>query len=241
MNTEPNILHNSNISLRTIAITTGIGLLIMAILALIAHMNIFPSLIVTGDSQSTANNINSSIGLFRLGIFFFILVAILDIFAAWGLYVLLKLINNYISLLIAWFRVAYAVILIVSLNNLFKVLQLLHGSDIPKVFETKQIYAQVMLSYNSFHSGWELGMLLFSIHLVGLGLLMIAAKYIPKFLGILIVIAGIGYLIDSVGKILSFNYKYEIALYTCIGEVLLIFWLLWKGIKGFKDIDEKTA
>ncbi len=237
MNTDQEYLDNMKVSLGKMAIITGIGLLLMAIIAPIANFNIFPRLIVTSDPEATANNIISSIGLFRLGILCFLIVAILDIIVAWGLYILLKPINKNISLLIAWFRIVYAAILIFSLNNLFNVLQLLNGSDILKVFQTEQLYAQVMILYNSFNSGWELGMIVFSIHLVGLGFLMIKAKYIPKLIAILIIIAGFGYLIDGIGKTLSSNYNIEIAMFTFAGEVVIILWLFWKGIKGFNHID----
>ena len=121
-----------------------------------------------------------------------------------------------------------------GLNNLLNILQLLNGSEFLKVFETKQIHTQVLVLYNSFLSGWDLGLILFSIHLIILGFIMIRANYIPKIFGILITISGFGYLIDGIGKILISDYTYEVALFTFAGEVLLIFLLFWKGIKGFK-------
>ncbi|MGB7876995.1 MAG: DUF4386 domain-containing protein, partial [Anaerolineales bacterium] len=68
--------------------------------------------------------------------------------------------------------------------------------------------------------------------------LVFKSGYIPKILGILVIVAGLGYLIDNIGKLLSPNYNVTIAMFTFIGEVLLIFWLLWRGIKGF---DKKLA
>lgn len=223
----------TDISLRLSAIVAGLGLLIMAILAPIANFGVLQKLIVSGDATNTANKIIASAGLFRIGIFVFLIVAILDLVVAWALYVLLKPINESLSLLAAWFRIVYAAIFVSALNNLLIVLQLLNGSDYLKAFETNQLHAQVMLSLNAFTDGWNIGLAIFGLHLLVLGYLVFKSGYLPKFLGILVVIAGLGYLIDNLGKLLSPNYNVTIAMFTFIGEVLLIFWLLWRGIKGF--------
>ena len=236
MNTEPNNNLATETSLRKIAVITGIGLLIMAVLAPIVHMNIFPSIIITGDAQTTAINLKDSLFFFRIGILFFLIVAILDIIVAWGLYILVKPANKNISLLAAWFRILYAAILVVSLNNLLNIFQFTDNSIFLNVFDQNQANTQILYLFNSFQSLWDFSMILFSIHLLILGALMLMAKYIPKFLSILLIIAGIGYLIDGVGNILFVNYNFQIAMFTFIGEVIMIFWLFWKGIKGFKNI-----
>jgi hypothetical protein len=165
-------------------------------------------------------------------------VAILDVVVAWALYFFLKPVNKSLSLLAAWFRIVYAAIFVSALNNLLMVLQLLNGSDYLNAFETNQLYAQVMVSLNAFTDGWNMGLAIFGLHLFVIGYLVFKSGYLPKFLGILVVIAGLGYLIDNVGKLLSPNYNLSIAIFTFIGEVVLIFWLLWRGIKGFAKESE---
>jgi len=240
MNSKVNNSKFADISLRTSAIVAGLGLLFMAILAPIANFGVIEKLIVPGDAASTANNIMASAGLFRIGIVIFLIVAILDVVVAWALYILLKSVNKSLSLLAAWFRVVYAAILAFALSNLLIVLQLLSGSDYLKAFETNQLYAQVMLFLNGFTDGWDLGLLIFGLHLMVLGYLAFKSGYIPKILGILVIVAGLGYTIDSGGKFLSPNYTLSLSTFTFIGEVLLIFWLLWRGIKGFaKELEQK--
>jgi hypothetical protein len=230
------IKENSNpveMALRKASITAGIGLLLMAILAPIANFSALQNLIVHGDYAATFSKITASVGLFRLAICFFLIVSILDIVVAWALYDLFKLVNKRLSLLSAWFRIVYAAIFAFSLNNLFHVLQLLSGADYLKAFEANQLKAQVMLNLEMFQSGWNTGMVIFGLHLLVLGYLVFKSKYFPKFLGILVIVAGIGYLIDSLGKLFLPDYKMTIAMFTFIGELLLMFWLFWKGIKGF--------
>ena len=219
----------ADISLQQAAVIAGIGLLIMAILAPIANFSILQGLIVPDDAAKTVSNINNSEGLFRIAICLFLIVVLLDIIVAWALYVFLKPVNKSLSLLTAWFRVVYATMLAVVLIYLIHVLQLLSRADYLAVFETDQLQAQVMLSLNNFTLGWEFGMIIFGFHLLVLGYLVFKAGYVRNVLGILLVLASIGYVIDGFGKLLSSHYNMSIAMFTFIGEVILIFWLLIKG------------
>ncbi|HJQ14605.1 MAG TPA: DUF4386 domain-containing protein [Anaerolineales bacterium] len=242
MNSDINASRFAEISLRKAAIVAGLGLLIMAILAPIANFGVLQKLIVPGDATITASNIMASARLFRIGILCFLIVAILDVIVAWGLYVLLKPVNTSLSLLAAWFRVVYAAIFAVALGNLFTVVQILSEDAYLKAFETNQVYAQVMLSLDAFKNAWDLGLVLFGIHLLVLGYLAFQSGYVPRFLGILVVIAGLGYLTDGFGKFLSPNYSVTISMFTFIGEALLTFWLLWRGYKGFdKELTSKES
>jgi len=221
----------TEISLKKAAIIAGIGLLIMAILAPIANFSILHGLVVVGDAAKTTNNIIASDGLFRIGICFFFIVAILDIIVAWALYVFLKQVNKNLSFLTALFRTVYATMLSVDLFYLIYVLQLLSGADYLSVFTTNQIQAQVMLSINTFNHCWEFGLIIFGFHLLLLGYLIFKAGYMRRILGILIVLTALGYLTDGFGKLLSLDYRISIATFTFVGEVVLIFWLLIKGRK----------
>jgi hypothetical protein len=141
----------------------------------------------------------------------------------------------------AWFRVVYAAILAIVLLNFVIALQLLSGADYLTVFETGQLQAQMMLFLNAFDYGWQIGLAIFGLHLLLLGYLVYkSGGYIPKILGVLLVIASFGYLIDSSGKLLSPTYDANIALFTFIGEVLLPFWLLIKGARMPDQSKEKA-
>lgn len=229
MNTNSN--QHGQISLKNSAITAGIGLLIMAIIAPIANFTIIQGLIDPSDVAKTVSNITSSNGLFRLGIGLFMIVALLDIIVAWALYVYLIPINKHLSLLTAWLRLAYAAILVVVLINLINVLHLLNGAGYLNEFSTGQLNTQVMLSIDNFTHGWEFGLIIFGFHLLLLGYLILKAGFMRYILGILLILAALGYLIDGFGKLLLSDYNLSISMFTFIGEVVLIFWLLIKGIK----------
>jgi hypothetical protein len=222
-----------DVSPRTAALIAGLGLLLMAILAPFANFYVLERLVVAGDAKDTTENIMASSELFRIGIGCFLIVAVLDVLVAWALHILLEPVSRNLSLLAAWFRLLYAAVFVLALSPLLGVLQLLSASEF-KTPETSQLQAQVMLSVEAFRSGWDLGLVLFGFHLLVLGYVVFKSGFIPKWLGVLIGIAALGYLADSFGKLLVPDDNIRLAMYTFIGEVVLIFWLLWKGITGFE-------
>ena len=76
---------------------------------------------------------------------------------------------------------------------------------------------------------WQVGLGLFGCHLLLLGYLVIRSSYVPTWLGVLLVAAGSGYVIDSFGTILVRDYSVNVAAFTFVGEALLMLWLLVRG------------
>ncbi len=92
----------NNISLRRAALIAGLGLFIMVIAAPFAELYVYPKLIVAGNAAETAKNIISNKALFISCIFGYLVTFICDVLVAWALYVLLKPVNENLSLLTAW-------------------------------------------------------------------------------------------------------------------------------------------
>jgi hypothetical protein len=225
----------ADISLRHAALASGLGLLLLAILAAIINFGVLQKVIVAGDAQTTAQNIKAAQGLFRVAIGGFFAVAILDVVVAWGLYFVFQSVNRSLSLLAALFRVVYATMLAIAVNNLLSALQVVGGADFLKAFGTDQLQSQMMVLLGAFQSGWDLALIVFGLHLFVLGILVFrSGKTGLRVLGILVIAAGLGYLVDGCGKVLLPNYSLTIAMYTFIGEPLLMLWLLWKASRGFR-------
>ncbi|AKB28901.1 hypothetical protein MSSIT_2182 [Methanosarcina siciliae T4/M] len=236
--------HTADISLRQAAIVAGFGYIIIFLLGIIANFFVLQNLIVPEDAAATVNNIMVNEWQFRLGILGFIIMVIFDVVVAWALYILLKPVNRSLSLLTAWFRLVNATIFGIALYNLFSVLQLLGGAGYLTVFETGQMQAQVMLFLSAFNYTWLIGLIFFGFHLFFLGYLILRSGYIPGILGVLLMIASLGYLIDSFANFLLPSYTdYEtifmliVFVPGVIGELSLTLWLLLKGTK----LTEKVA
>jgi hypothetical protein len=97
------------------------------------------------------------------------------------------------------------------------------------VFDPDQLSFQVKLSINAFRSGWYFGILFFGIHLELLGYLVFRSNYIPKILGILLIIAGLGYLSNALKPFLFPNINLDFAKFTFFGELIFMFWLIIRG------------
>jgi hypothetical protein len=223
---------------RRIALVAGLGLLVMALLAPFAVFGVLDPLVVSGDATATFDNLVASEGLFRGGIAAFLVVIMLDVVVAWALYVLLRPVNRTIALLTAWLRLAFAAVFASVLVNLLDAAELVAGAE-QSTLQPEQLHAQVMSSIASFDNGWvAIALAIFGLHLFGLGYLLFKSADFPKFLGVLVIVAGGGYLVDSFGTILVAEYSLNIGAFTFVGEALLILWLFWRAIKGFPSGSE---
>lgn len=218
-------------SLRNAAITAGAGLLLMTVAAIFATF-VYNDVLVSGDAASTANNILANELQFRLATISFLLVIVLDVIVAWGLYVFLRPVNRHLSLLAAWFRMVYATVFLTAILNLGNVLHLLNSTDTLTVLDTGQLQAQALLALNRFDDGWAFALSIFSLHLILVGYLIFKAVSLPKILGALLVIAGIGYMFDSITGFLFPNFGVTIGQFTFVGELALALWLVMKGARA---------
>lgn len=216
-------------SVQRASVIAGSGLLLMAVLAAFTEFVVLEEFVTQGSATQTATDILSSERMFHFGIVSLFVVAVLDVVVAWALFTVFEPVSRSLSLLAAWFRVVYAGVLLVAISELMGALHLLNNADSITVLSTAQVHAQVLLDINAFYDIRYAGLILFGLHLLVLGYLAYRADYATTFLGALLAIAGLGYVIDSVGPVLSPGYSVELVMFVFIGEVVLIFWLLIKG------------
>jgi Domain of unknown function (DUF4386) len=216
-------------AIRRSALVAGIGLLVMAVLAGAANFGAIEGLITKGDATRTAQDIMAHASLFRLGIAAFVAVVILDIVVAWALLTFFEPVDKGLATLAAWMRIAYAAIFAVAISQLVGVLPLLSNENSVTALGIDQRRTEALMKIQSYQDIWHIGLVLFGLHLVLIGYLACRSSYVPRVLGVLLVIAGLGYLVDSFGGVLVANYSISVAGFTFIGEVLLMVWLLLKG------------
>ena len=208
-------------ALRSASTTAGIALLLVALLGGFGYLFVVDRLLVMDDAVRTAANIAASETLFRLAIASLLVTAVLDVVVAWALFKVFEPVSSGLSTLAATFRVAYAGIFVVAIAQLTGVLRLLPQAE--------ELSTQVLSGIHAFEDIYSAGLVLFGFHLMLLGLLVWRAAYAPTLLGILLALAGLGYAVDSFGVVLFAGYALEVATFTFVGEVLLIFWLLLRG------------
>ncbi len=162
-------------------------------------------------------------------------------------YVLFKPVSNALALLAAFFRLAQAAILGLNLLNLFFVLQLLSGADYLTAIGADQLHAQALLYLNAHSTGYSLGLVFFGLDCLVLGYLIFKSGYVPRILGVLLVFAGLGYLVDSFASFLLPDYADYEAIFALvvfapaiIAELSLCLWLLLKGVNVQKWYDSSA-
>jgi hypothetical protein len=180
----------------------AIALLVMAILAPIGLMRLQASASVASVTQ---------------GIYLFGAVALFDLVAAWGLQKIFQ--GNQKSLAAAqfWLRIIYAVGLCVLL--------VLYLSEIQNANSQSGLAA----TYRSFDTKWVAWLGIFGMHLIVLGIAIWRSGFLSKIIGALVILSGVGYMIDALIKLISPQTQFAISQFTFIGEALLIFWLPISG------------
>ena len=219
-------------SVKTFARITGVLILIVAVIAPFSMLYLPSTLIVPGDATTTANNIMASESLFRLGIAFDAVVFLIEIVLSVLLYLLIRPVSKTLSLVVAFSRLAMTIIQGINLLNSLFALLLLSGAGYLTVFEPAQLNALVLLFLNAHQSVVLIWGLSFGLHLFVLGYLVYRSGYIPKIVGVFLVVASLCYLTQSFGKILLPNYE---EIFTLVGtlsivEIALPLWLLIKGV-----------
>jgi len=106
---------------------------------------------------------------------------------------------------------------------------LLGNADYLHTFTPDQLHTQALLKITDFHDIWTVGLIFFGTHLLLVGYLTHRSGFAPKLLGLLVAVAGVGYLVDGFAALLFADYAVSVGAFTFVGEFLLMLWLLIKG------------
>lgn len=211
----------------------GLSYLLIIGLGLIGQLFIRDTLIVWGDGALTASNILQAETIWRLGITGDVLMHALDIPVMIILYLLLKQVHKPLALISVAFNLAQTAVLVANKLVLLVPLILMNSAGYVAAFNIEQIHAQVMLLAHLHDYGFALGLIFFGFACIGYGLLMFKSNYLPKFIGVLMMIAGASYLINSLTLLLAPSFSgvvFPILVLSFIGELTFALWLIFKGV-----------
>ena len=196
-------------------------------------MGYVPSkLMVHGNAAATAGNIAASEMLFRLGIAGELIGQAAFIFVALALYDLLKGVSRrHASLMVILIVVSIPIALVNELNSI-AALVLVRGAEFLAVFEKPQRDALAMLFLTLHHHGFVVAEIFWGLWLFPLGLLVYRSRFLPRFLGVWLALAGIAWVLLSLTGILMPQYQNKVDTYSqpaFIGEIVFMLWLAIKG------------
>ena len=213
----------------------GLLYLLMGITGAFGIMYVPANIIVVGDATATANNIAESELLFRLSMISNLISQAIFVFLVLSLNRLLKEVNpKYAKLMVSFVTVSVPISFL-NILNLVAADILVSGADYLSVFDTNQLNAFALLFLNLYEHGIYIVGIFWGLWLYPFGMLIIKSIFIPKIIGIFLVIGCFAYLTDSFISLMYPEYKEIVSLIImlplALGEFSIIFWLLIKGVR----------
>jgi hypothetical protein len=192
-------------------------------------------LVVFGDAATTARNIMASEWQFRIGITGDLVSAVFFLLAAWALYALLKPVNKDFALLFLLLNLGGVAIYSINLLNQFAAVLLLSGADSLKVFQADQLQALALFFLTLHKNGYWIAQIFFGAWLFPLGYLVFKSGFLPRVLGIVLMVSCVTWTTTSLLYFLSVP-GFDAITYVSyplgfIAEFGLTLWLLIRGAK----------
>ena len=191
-------------------------------------------LIVTGDATATADHVRASETLLRIGIGSELIGSIIFIFVVLALYQLFKPVSENHALALATLLLISMPISFFSLLNEMAALTVVNGASFLSGFDQRQLDALAYLFFRLRSHGIVIAQIFWGLWLFPFGILVIRSGFIPRFLGFLLFIAGLGYVADSMTALLLPAYRHIVNQFAGnleLTELPIIFWLLIWGAK----------
>jgi hypothetical protein len=212
----------------------GVFYLAIIVLGLFGESYVRSNLMVAGDAVATAQNIANSSSLWRVGIFSDLMMQVLDIPIIVLMYLLFKRVAAGLNLAATGFNLIQTAVLVVNKLTLFIPLLLLGGAAYLSAFSSEQLAAWSYLSVRMYNYGFAAGLIFFGIACVIRGYLIVQSELFPKFIGLLLALAGVCYLINSTAILLALDIAPLlfpwIYLPVLVGELTLSLWMIFKGV-----------
>lgn len=198
------------------------------------------SVYVAGEAAETAQNILANPGFFRLGMVTDLIAFSTDVAISMLLYMLLKSVSKPVALIMAAFRlIAHPAIASLNLLNHYAALKVLESEGISGQFTQTQLVEMSQFFMEMHHLGYIIAGVTFGLHCFLLGSLLIKSNSFPGWLGMLLILASLGYLTESFGFIMYPEHKvifgWIVGLTAAVGEVTLAIWMVARGARTVRS------
>ncbi len=219
---------------------TGVFYLVTMLTGIFAQGFVSGRLVVDGNAAATATNILAHRGLFRLGFAVYLVEMTCQIAMTALFYDLLKPAGRSVSLLAAFLGLAGCVIKTFSRVFFIAPLFVLGGAHYLSVFSTEQLQALALLFLKVNDHGAAIALVFFGFYALLTGYLIIRSTFLPRILGALSVLGGLGWL-SFLYPPLGYRLFPYIAAFGLLGAALLILWLLVFGVNEQRWKEQASA
>ena len=222
-------------SLSKNARVAGVLYIVASVIGFVRLMYIPQALFVHGNAAATADNIAAHELLFRLGIVSYLVGSVLFIFVTLALYRLFKGVDQALAVMMVILGSLMPVpIFFVNSVTDAAALLLARGADFLSVFDKPQRDALAMMFLNLHHHLDVTNAIFWGLWLLPFGLLVYKSRFLPRFLGVWLMIACFGYLAFSFTGLLFPGHEgkvFDVAQPLMWGELATMFWLAIAGAK----------
>jgi len=221
-------------SLKKTARGAGILYIIMDVFMIFGGKYVDSKIYVPGDAVATVSNILASEWLFRLGFVSNLVGLILQLFLVHVLYELFKSVDKGQARLMVILVVAGVSVAFLNNLNLYAPILLFSGAGYLSAFNPAQLQTLAMVFFDMYKHGIHIAEIFWGLWLIPLGLLVYKSGFIPKALGVLLIVGCFGQLISFLSIFLFPGYSTiltPIAETIMLGELPIFLWLLIKGVK----------
>jgi Domain of unknown function (DUF4386) len=212
----------------------GILYLAIIVLGLFGELFVRGTLVVSGDATATASSISASQLLWRAGIAGDLLMHVFDVPVILVLYLLLRPVSESLALFATFINLVQTAVLAANKLNLLVPLFLLEDGGYLKAFSPEQLHALSYLAIKAHGYGFGIGLVFFGVACLVRGYLMVRSGYLPKALGLLMLMAGLSYLTNSFALLLAPAVAAAIfpgvLVPAFVGELSVCLWLIVKGV-----------
>ena len=222
-------------SAKTTARLAGVFYLLIVICGGFAELVVRDRIVVPGNAAETARHILASERLFRNAFIADLVMMMSYLLLGLTLYALLKGVDKNVARLMVAFNLIGVPIIGLNMLNHFASVYVLDGADYLKVFSPEQLDALALFFLNLHSYGYIIAQVSTGTWLLPLGYLVYKSGFIPKILGVLLMIASAGYLVDLLAQFLLPDYAGIIEVVALapasLGELAFLLWLLVRGTK----------
>ena len=221
----------NTVPVKTYARLAGVLFLLSFVAGGFGEAYVPSTLIVSGDATATAKNIVASLSLFRLGFAGFLVESLCDTGLTWVLYILLRPVHRDLALLAVFFRLIATTGFAMTQVLYFAASPLLRGSNYLKTFSPDQLNTLALLSVKVGAFGAQVFSMFYGVALVVLGYLIFRSSFLPKVFGVLLAIAGLGFVVKTFASVLAPAYASPaLVVPLMVAGLLLTVWLLVRGV-----------
>jgi hypothetical protein len=224
-------------SQRTAAKVAGISLLFSMAIVVFGNYVLLNPLIIPRNAVETARNIMAHETQFRIAVTCFLIYSATVLVLLTALYVILKPVSQGLALVGALFRLVFASMWLLSTLNMLGALRLLGSANYLQVFEADRLQVLARLSLAGSFDDYYVGLPFFGLAATICAWLWLKSNYIPKGLAISGVISSAWCVLCAFVYLIFPGFAKPVDPYwfdspMAIFEMVLAFWLLFKGLKS---------